>query len=145
MECDIKNVFQYFKPSDFDVVVSNPPYMTAGGAIINKFDSKAIARHEILCNLEDVISASSKLLKFGGRFYMIHRPYRLVDIFVLFRKYNIEPKVVRFVHSYFDREPTMVLIEGSRGGKAMLKVLPPLVIYDESGNYTDEIFNIYYD
>jgi len=145
MECDIKNISLHFRLSDFDVVVSNPPYMIAGGGIINKFDSKAIARHEVLCNLEDVISAASKLLKFGGRFYMIHRPHRLVDIFVLLRKYNIEPKVIRFIHSYYDREPNMVLIEGSRGGKAMLKVLPPLVIYDETGNYTDEVIKIYYD
>ncbi len=144
VECDIKNVFQSFKLSDFDVVVSNPPYMNFGGGIINKFDSKAIARHEILCGLEDVVSAASKLLKFGGRFYMIHRPHRLVDIFVLLREYKLEPKFIRFVHSYCEREPNMVLIESSRGGKAMLKVLPPLIIYDKSGKYTDEIYKIYY-
>lgn len=144
IECDIKNVLQSFKLSDFDVVVSNPPYMNSGGGIINKFDSKAIARHEILCGLEDVVSAASKLLKFGGRFYMIHRPHRLVDIFVLLREYKLEPKFMRFVHSYCEREPNMVLIESSRGGKAMLKVLPPLIIYDKSGKYTDEIYKIYY-
>lgn len=150
VNADIKNLFDKenevcFQKSYFDVVVSNPPYMNNGGGIRNEFDPKAIARHELLCNLEDVISSASKLLKFGGRFYMVHRPHRLVDIFLLLRKYKLEPKVVRFVQPYKDREPNMVLIESVRGGKAMLKVMTPLIVYKNSGEYTEEINQIYYE
>ncbi len=142
--CDIKEVFNKFECSSFDVVTSNPPYMNTGGGIINEYSPKAVARHEILCDLDDVVYAAAKLLKFGGRFYMIHRPHRLVDIFYVLRKHKIEPKVIRFIHPYFDRDPSMVLIESSRGGKSMLKVLPPLVIYEKNGEYTEEIYKIYY-
>ena len=143
--CDIKDVYNHFDNASFDVVTSNPPYMSTGGGIVNDYDAKAIARHEILCNLEDVIFAAAKLLKFGGRFYMIHRPHRLVDVFVLLRKYKLEPKSIRFIHSYADKEPSMVLIESNRGGKPMLKVLSPLVVYKNSKEYTDEIYKIYYE
>ncbi len=145
VQCDIKEAPKNFECSSFDVVTSNPPYMNTGGGIVNEYSPKAIARHEILCNLDDVVFSASKLLKFGGRFYMIHRPHRLVDIFVSLRKHKLEPKVVRFVQPYYDKEPNMVLIESSRGGKSMLKVLPPLVIYKDSGEYTEEIYKIYYE
>lgn len=143
--CDIKDVGLKFKSSSFDVVVSNPPYMNTGGGIINEYGAKAIARHEILCSLDDVVFAASKLLRFGGRFYMIHRPHRLADIFDSLRKYKIEPKVLRFVHPYINKEPSMVLIESVRGGKSMIKVMSPLVIYEKQGKYTDEIYKIYYE
>lgn len=142
---DIKDILKSFKLSSFDVVTSNPPYMDNGGGIVNDYSPKAIARHEILCSLEDVVSAASKLLKFGGRFYMIHRPHRLADIFVCLRKYKLEPKVIRFVHPYINKEPNMVLIESTRSGKPMIKVMPPLVIYKELGKYTEEIYSIYYE
>lgn len=141
---DVKYAADFFKNSYFDVVTANPPYMNEGGGIINNYSPKAIARHEILLSLEDVVSAASKLLKFGGRFYMVHRPHRLVDIFSLLRFYKLEPKTIRFVHPYADKEPNMVLIEGIRSAKPMLKILPPLIIYNSEGSYTDEIYNIYY-
>ena len=104
---------------------------------------KAIARHELLCNLDDVIRESAKVLKPGGRFYMVHRPHRLVDIISCMTEYKIEPKRIQFVHPYRDREANMVLIEGIRGAKRMIKVLDPLVVYDEPGVYTKEIYDIY--
>jgi len=144
IECDIKNVSSDFESASFDVVVSNPPYIIGGGGLINQYNTKAISRHEILCGLDDVVSAASRLLKFGGRFYMIHRPHRLVDIFTSLRNYSLEPKVIRFVQPYSGKEPNMVLIESSRGGKPMLKVLPPLIIYNNNGKYTEEVYRIYY-
>lgn len=141
---DIKYLDSIYKLSSFDVVVSNPPYMNSGGGIVNTSNPKAIARHEIMCNLEDIVSNTAKILKPNGRFYMIHRPQRLTDIFVLLRQFKLEPKRIRFIHSHIDRQPTMVMIESVRGGKAMLKVESPLIIYKDDGSYTDEIVKIYY-
>lgn len=142
---DIKKLTENYKLSSFDVITSNPPYMNEGGGLINCYNPKAIARHELLCNLEDVIYITSKLLKPQGRFYMVHRPHRLTDILVLLRKYKLEPKNLRLVHSHIDRNPNMVLIEAIRGSKPMLTVQPPLIIYNENGKYTDEIIKIYYE
>lgn len=144
VEGDIKEAGQIFGGSSFDVVTSNPPYMNEGGGLVNPFEAKAIARHEILCSLEDVVAAAAKCLKPQGRFYMIHRPHRLTDILVLLRQYKLEPKRIRFVQPYADKEPTMVLVESTRGGKPMVKVDAPLVIYQEPNKYTDEIIEIYY-
>ena len=132
-EGDIKEAVQLFGASSFDVVTSNPPYT-----------AKAIARHEILCSLEDVVAAAARLLRPLGRFYMIHRPHRLTDIMVLLRQYRLEPKRIRFVQPYADKEPTMVLVEAARGGKPMVKVDAPLVIYQAPQEYTEEIVEIYY-
>lgn len=144
-QSDIKNLTNVYKLSSFDVITSNPPYMNEGGGIVNDYSPKAIARHELLCTLEDIIFNTSKLLKPQGRFYMIHRPFRITDIFVLLRQYKLEPKRFRFIHSHIDQEPCMVLIEAIRGAKPMLKVEPPLIIYKENGEYTDEIIKIYYE
>lgn len=141
---DIKEVASIYKPSFFDVITSNPPYMNNGGGLLNEYSPKAIARHELLCTLSDVIKGASKLLKPQGRFYMIHRPHRLTDIFVLLREYKLEPKTLRMVYPAMDKEPAMVLIEAVRGGKPMLKVMPALIIYDKNGKYTDEVYDIYY-
>jgi len=141
---DIKTVYENYEKHSFDVVTSNPPYMNAGGGLLNSYTPKAIARHEILCSLEDLIKSTEKLLKFSGRFYMVHRPHRLTDIFITLRKYNIEPKKIRFVQPYNNSEPNMVLIEAVKGAKSMLKILPTLIIYDENGKYTDEVSDIYY-
>ncbi len=145
VEGDIKMAAELFKPSSFDVVTSNPPYMESGGGIKNDFSPKAIARHEVLCTLDDVAYAAERLLKFGGKFYMVHRPYRLADIICSLRGHKLEPKRIRFVHPYSGREPNMVLVEAVRSGKPMLKVMPPLVIYKDNGEYTDEIVDIYYN
>ena len=145
VEGDIKNVTEIFKPSSFDVITVNPPYMNSGGGIINSYDPKTIARHEVLVTLEDIAVQASKLLKFGGRFYMVHRPHRLVDIMCVLRENKLEPKKIRFVQPYADKEPTMVLVEAARSAKPMLKVMASLVIYDSNGNYTEEITKIYYE
>jgi len=143
-EGDIKNLEKLYKLSSFDVITTNPPYMNEGGGLVNDYGPKAIARHELLCSLEDVISGAAKLLRPMGRFYMIHRPHRLIDIITLLRKYKLEPKRLRFIHSRAEKEPAMVLVEAVRGGKPMLKVESPLIIYKENGEYTDEIIKIYY-
>lgn len=140
---DIKEATQLFNPSSFDVITSNPPYMNSGKGLTNDSTPKAIARHEILCSLEDVIKAASTLVKVSGSFFMVHRPHRLVDIMDLLRKYHLEPKRMRMVHPFIDKEPNMVLIQAIRRGKPMLKVEPPLIVYQDVGVYTDEIYDIY--
>jgi len=141
---DIKEADVIFKGQQFDVITTNPPYMNDGGGIKNDYSPKAIARHEVLCSLEDIARVSAKLLKFGGKLYMIHRPHRITDILCTLRQYKIEPKVIRFVHSYADKEPVMVLVEAVRSGKPWAKVMPPLVVYGDDGKYTEEIIEIYY-
>ena len=145
VEGDIKKAAEIFKPSYFDVITTNPPYMNFEGGLKNSFDPKTIARHEVLCSLDDIALAAQKLLKFGGHIYMVHRPHRLTDIMCTLRSHKIEPKKIRFVQPYANREPNMVLIEGVRSGKPMVKVLPTLVIYKDDGTYTDEIIDIYYN
>ena len=142
---DVKNIFSKFEKNTFDVVTSNPPYITGGSGILNDFSSKAIARHEILCNLDDILKGASGLLKPKGKFYMIHRPNRLADIMEGLRKYSLEPKVIRFIQPYKDKEPNMVLIEAVKNAGILLKVMPTLVIYDENKNYTKELYDIYYN
>lgn len=144
-EGDIKYIDNIYKPATFDVVTVNPPYMNDGGGIKNDFSPKTIARHEVLCSLDDVVRASARLLTPKGRLYMVHRPHRLADIIVTLRKYRLEPKKIRFVHSFIDREPSMVLIEAISNGKPMIKVMPPLIVYKDDKNYTDEIMKIYYE
>lgn len=144
-EGDIKDIRSIYKPASFDVVTVNPPYMPASGGLKNDFTPKAIARHELLCTLQDVLSAAALMLGDGGRLYMVHRPHRLVDIIDAMRRMRLEPKTMRFVHPRADREPNMVLIEGIRGGGSWLKVMPPLVIYKENGDYTEEVYSIYYE
>lgn len=140
---DIKEAGSMFGAASFDVVTSNPPYMTEHHGLTNEKSPKAIARHELLCSLEDVISQASRLLKPGGNFFMIHRPFRLADIMVLLREYHLEPKRMRLVYPFADKEPNMVLLEANRGGRPRLTVEKPLVVYKEPGVYTDEIYDIY--
>lgn len=140
---DIKEAEKYFSLSKFDVITSNPPYIKSNGGLKNQNTAKAIARHEILCNLEDVIKASSKLLRVRGRFYMVHRPQRLTEILLLLSKYRLEPKRLRIVYPYIDKEPNMILIEAVRYGKSMLKIEKPLIVYEKKGQYTEEIYDIY--
>ena len=140
---DIKEAGSIFGAASFDVVTSNPPYMTEHHGLTNEKSPKAIARHELLCSLEDVISQASRLLKPGGNFFMIHRPFRLADIMFLLREYHLEPKRMRLVYPFADKEPNMVLLEANRGGRPRLTVEKPLVVYKEPGVYTDEIYDIY--
>lgn len=140
---DIKEASKIFGAASFNVVTTNPPYMTENHGVKNPDEPKAIARHEIKCNLEDVIRESAKLLKPKGRFYMVHRPRRLAEIISLMKEYRIEPKRLRMIHPFEDRDANMLLIEGVRGGKSMMVVEPPLIVYDEPGVYTKEIHRIY--
>lgn len=143
VEGDIKDASKIFGSSSFHVVTTNPPYMTAQHGLTNVYEAKTIARHEVLCNLEDIIRESARLLMPGGRFYMVHRPFRLAEIISLMVQYRMEPKRMRLVYPYVDREPNMVLIEGLRGGKSRMTVEKPLIVYKEPGKYTDEIYNVY--
>ena len=137
VEGDIKDASKIFGASSFHVVTTNPPYMTAQHGLTNVYEAKTIARHEVLCNLEDIIRESARLLMPGGRFYMVHRPFRLAEIISLMVQYRMEPKRMRLVYPYVDREPNMVLIEGLRGGKSRMTVEKPLIVYKEPGKYTD--------
>ena len=143
VEGDIKDASKIFGASSFHVVTTNPPYMTAPHGLTNLYEAKTIARHEVLCNLEDIIRESARLLMPGGRFYMVHRPFRLAEIISLMVQYRMEPKRMRLVYPYVDREPNMVLIEGLRGGKSRMTVEKPLIVYKEPGKYTDEIYDVY--
>ena len=143
VEGDIKDASKIFGASSFHVVTTNPPYMTARHGLTNLYEAKTIARHEVLCNLEDIIRESARLLMPGGRFYMVHRPFRLAEIISLMVQYRMEPKRMRLVYPYVDREPNMVLIEGLRGGKSRMTVEKPLIVYKEPGKYTDEIYDVY--
>jgi Predicted O-methyltransferase len=140
---DLKNAVSLFGRESFDAVTTNPPYKHQGSGIVNPGDRKALSRHEIACTLEDVISVSSGLLKDGGRFFMVHRPERIVDIIYLMRLYKIEPKRIRFVHPYPGKKPNLLLIEGLKYGKAFLNFMDPLYVYNGDGEYTEEINNIY--
>lgn len=140
---DLRESVKLFGASSFEAVVTNPPYMNRGGGLVNPSDTKAISRHEILCTLEDVISAGSRLLTAGGRLSMVHRPERLADIICLMRANALEPKYLRFVHPLPGKKPNMILINGVRNGRPMLKVLEPLYVYDSVGNYSEEINRIY--
>ena len=140
---DIKEAGSLFDAASFDVFTINPPYMTERHGLINPEDAKAIARHEILCTLEDVIAQAAGLLKPGGKFFMVHRPFRLAEIIVLLRAYKLEPKRMQLVYPFVNKEPNMVLIEANRGGKPRMTVEKPLIVYREPGVYMEEIYDIY--
>ncbi|GAA0793119.1 tRNA1(Val) (adenine(37)-N6)-methyltransferase [Clostridium sp. AF19-22AC] len=127
---DIKEAAEILGPAFFDVIVTNPPYMLDQHGLKNPQDAKAIARHEILCTLDDILRESGKMLRESkGRFYMIHKPFRLAEIMVKMNQYKIEPKRLQFIHPYVDKEPTMVMIEGIKGGKSRVTVEPPVIMY----------------
>lgn len=140
---DIKEASAVFGLASFDVVTCNPPYMNHNHGIVNPGEAKAIARHELLCTIEDVIREASRVLKPGGRFYLVHRPFRLVEIMNKLTEYKLEPKRMKLVHPFVDKEPNMVLLECMKGAKSMIKVEAPLIVYKEPGVYTDEIYDIY--
>ena len=140
---NILNIENYFPDEYFDNIVTNPPYQKNNTGVKNENEKQLISRHEILCSLEDIINKSFKVLKDNGNFYMIHRPERLVDILFLMRKYRLEPKEIRFVHSRAKEKPNLVLIKGVKYSGKFLKVLEPLIVYEENGEYTDEILKIY--
>jgi tRNA1Val (adenine37-N6)-methyltransferase len=140
---DIKEASGMFGLSSFDVITCNPPYMIGQHGLTNPDAPKAIARHEILCTLDDVVKNASRLLKPGGSFFMVHRPFRLAEIINVMTSYKLEPKRMQLVYPYVDKEPNMVLIEGCRGGKPRMTVEKPLIVYKEPNVYTDEIYDVY--
>lgn len=140
---DIKEADRLFALASFDVITCNPPYMTGSHGLVNPNMPKAIARHEVMCTFDDVARQAARLLKPGGRFYLVHRPFRLAELVVTLTKYHLEPKRMRMVHPFADKEPNMVLIEAIRGAKPRITVEPPLIVYQKPGVYTDEIYHIY--
>lgn len=140
---DIKEASGLFGLASFDVVTSNPPYMNDSHGLKNPFLPKAVARHEVLCTLEDVVREAARLLKPGGRFYLVHRPHRLIEIITVLTGHSLEPKRMKLVHPFVDREANMVLIEAVRGGRSMIKVEAPVIVFKEKGVYTDEIRDVY--
>ena len=140
---DIREAGSLFDAASFDVITSNPPYMTGRHGLTNPNDAKAIARHEILCTLEDVVAQAARLLKPGGNFFLVHRPFRLAEIMVVLHEYKLEPKRMRLVYPYADREPNMVLIEANRGGRPRMTVEKPLIVFKEQGVYMPEITEVY--
>ena len=140
---DIKGADKLFHAASFDVITCNPPYMIGAHWLKNPEDAKAIARHEILCTLEDVISQAAKLLVPGGRFFLVHRPFRLAEIIVTLTKYRLEPKRMRLVYPFADKDPNMVLLEAVRGGRPRMTVEKPLIVYSEPGVYMPEIYEVY--
>lgn len=140
---NILNLPKIFEKNSFDVIVTNPPYKKKDTGIINEEEKKIISRHEITASLEDFIQISNRLLKDKGEFYMVHRPERLVDILSIMRKNKLEPKILRFVYSNVNKEPKLILIKGVKNSRPFLKIEKNLYIYDEYGNYTEEIKKIY--
>ena len=128
----------------FDLVACNPPYKISGGGITNPENAKLVARHESECTLDDVCRCGSSLLQFGGRLCICQRPERLADAMEAMRKYSVEPKKLRLVQQRKSKAPKLFLLEGRRGGKrGFLEVMPTLFIEDESGNFSEEMLNIY--
>ena len=140
---DIREAGRIFDAASFDVITCNPPYMIGRHGLKNPEDAKAIARHEILCTLEDVAEQTAKLLKPGGKFFLVHRPFRLAEIMVTLKKYKLEPKRMQLVYPFVDREPNMVLVEAARGGRPRMTVEKPLIVYREPGVYMTEIYDLY--
>ncbi|MFD2370138.1 tRNA1(Val) (adenine(37)-N6)-methyltransferase [Brevibacillus sp. GCM10020057] len=141
---DVKEAVELFGHAKFDVITCNPPYMPATSGEKNISEHFAIARHEIMLSLEDVIRTASQLLKNGGKLAMVHRSTRLIEIISLMRQYGIEPKRMRLVYPRRDAEPNMVLIEGMRGGKPELRIAPPLIVYENGEEYCEELQEIYF-
>lgn len=140
---DIKEAAKIYGAASFEVITVNPPYMIGEHGQKNDNEAKYIARHEVLCTLDDIMRESAKLLKEKGRFYMVHRPFRLPEIMRTMSQYKIEPKRMRLVYPYIDKEPNMVLIEGMKNGKPRLTAEPPLIVYEKNGDYTEEVLRMY--
>ena len=140
---DLKEAGSLFPAASFDAVTCNPPYMIGRHGLVNPEAPKAIARHEILCTFEDVAAQTAKVLAPGGSFFLVHRPFRLAQIMGVLMNYRLEPKRMRLVYPFLDREPNMVLLQAGRGGNPRLKGEKPLSIYREPGVYTEEVREIY--
>lgn len=140
---DVKNAAEIYGKRQFDLITCNPPYMPNGSGIKNPDSEKVIARHEILCTLEDIISVSAQLLKHHGHLALVHKPSRLADIIYLMRENDIEPKRIRFIHKSQSTEPSLLLVDGSFKGGKELRIMPPLYLYDASGSETSDLLEVY--
>ena len=140
---DIKEASEIFGASVFDDITCNPPYMIGDHGLKNPDAPKAVARHEILCTFEDVARETARLLKPGGKFFLVHRPFRLAEIMETLMRYQLEPKRMQLVYPYVDKEPNMVLLEAAKGGRPRMTVEKPLIVYREPGVYMPEIYEIY--
>lgn len=140
---DVKNANQIFAKHSFDFVISNPPYMIVDHGEQSPKDAKAIARHEVLCTLEDIISAADYLLKPHGCFYLVHRPFRLSEIFSSLYHHKMEPKRMQMVSPFKATEPNIVLLEARKNANPRLKIEPELIVYEKPGEYTKNVQKIY--
>ena len=136
---DLKKSKELFGAHSFDAVTCNPPYMNAGGGIVNPGDKLAIARHEIACTLDDVVRCAKEVLKPCGKLYMVHRADRMCDVISTFRKYGIEPKRLAVVYPSEGKAANLILIEGAEGGRPQLKLEPAVFMYDSEGNYIQSL------
>ena len=143
LNIDLKDATKYINPNSIDCVVTNPPYMKNGTGAKNENKQKIIARHEVETTLSEILNISYKLLKDKGEFFMIHRVDRLVDILSEMRAQRLEPKEIQFIHPYVNKSPNLVMLRAVKNGGRELKVLDPLVVYNNNGEYTDEILKIY--
>lgn len=142
---DIKEAAALYGAASFEVITVNPPYMIGEHGLKNDNKAKYIARHEVYCTLQDVVEQSAKLLKDKGRFYMVHRPFRLPEIMCEMCRAKLEPKRMRLVYSRVDKEPSMVLIEGMKNSRPRMQVEAPLIVYEQDGSYTEEVLAMYGD
>ncbi len=140
---DVKEASALFGGSSFDVVTVNPPYLTAGGGLHSPDLTKAVSRHELLCTLEDVLREGAKVLRPGGRFYMVHRPYRLTEILAGMDRSRISPRRLVMVYPRLSAEAVLVLVEGIRGGRTELRAEPPVILQEEDGSETLQIRQIH--
>ena len=140
---NILNLNKYFNLNSFDAIVTNPPYKKKETGVENRDIKKLISRHEIEATLEDFIKISKDMLKDKGEIYIVHRPERLVDLLFLMRKYKLEPKKIKFVYSNINKSPKLVLIQGIKNAKPFLIVEENLYIYNEKGEYTKQLLEIY--
>ena len=145
IEGDVCRTEEYFPAASFDVVTCNPPYMTGSHGLTNASQAKTIARHEVLCSFEDIAKAAARVLRPGGRFYLVHRPFRLAEILFVLKQYQLEPKRMQLVYPFVDKEPNLVLLEAAKGGRPRITVEKPLIVYEKPGVYTEDIRILYGD
>ncbi|WP_422484840.1 tRNA1(Val) (adenine(37)-N6)-methyltransferase [Gudongella sp. DL1XJH-153] len=143
LHIDMKKLPEIFGKASVDTVITNPPYMKPGGAIVNKHDNFAISRHEIAATLEDIAVVCEHILKPLGKLYMVHRPNRLVDVLYTLRSHGLEPKYIQWVYPKPGKQPNLFLLEAVKGGKSDFKYREPILVYDENGEYTEDIYEIY--
>ncbi|PKM87135.1 MAG: SAM-dependent methyltransferase [Firmicutes bacterium HGW-Firmicutes-12] len=143
IQADIRELNQYLEGGSYKLVTANPPYWTLNEGKTSDLQSRAFSRHEVKCDLEDIVASASKLLNNQGRFALIHRSERLSDIFILMRQYKLEPRRVRFIHPFIDKEAQQVLVEARKNAPPDLKVLPPLIVYERPGKYSTEVLRWY--